>query len=122
MSADLSSAFKAFFRKDASYPKYKSKHRSKKSFRIPQRGKIDVEGGRIYVQGVGVGWVKAVIHRTPIGKLKNITVTVNPSGTAYASCLFDDAVKELEPLIPTNPKVVGVDLNLERLGKVRTTG
>ena len=31
VSADLSAAFKSFFRKDASYPKYKSKHRSKKS-------------------------------------------------------------------------------------------
>ena len=62
VSADLSAAFKSFFRKDASYPKYKSKHRSKKSFRIPQRGKVDVEGNRIYVQGVG--WVNAVIHRS----------------------------------------------------------
>ena len=70
VSADLSAAFKAFFRKDASYPKYKSKHRSKKNFRIPQRGKVDVKGNRIYIQGVG--WVKAVVHRTPIGRLKNI--------------------------------------------------
>ena len=108
VSADLSSAFKAFFRKDASYPKYKSKHRSKKSFRVPQRGKVDTEGNRIYVQGVG--WVKAVIHRTPIGRLKNITVTVNPSGTVYASCLFDDGNEAPASFVPDNPKVVGVDL------------
>ena len=113
VSADLSAAFKSFFRKDASYPKYKSKHRSKKSFRVPQRGKVDVEGNRIYVQGVG--WVKAVIHRTPIGRLKNITVTVNPSGTVYASCLFDDGNEAPASFVPDNPKVVGVDLNLERL-------
>ena len=113
VSADLSAAFKSFFRKDASYPKYKSKHRSKKSFRIPQRGKVDVEGNRIYVQGVG--WVNAVIHRTPLGRLKNITVTVNPSGTVYASCLFDDGNEAPASFVPDNPKVVGVDLNLERL-------
>ncbi len=88
VSADLSSAFNAFFRKNAAYPKFKKKHRSKKSFRIPQKGKVDEEHGRIYVQGVG--WVDAVIHRKPAGKLKNITITVNPSGTVYASCLFDD--------------------------------
>ncbi len=35
VSADLTSAFKAFFRKDAAYPRFKTKHRSKKSFRIP---------------------------------------------------------------------------------------
>ena len=113
VSADLSSAFKAFFRKNAAYPKYKSKHRCKKSFRIPQRGKVDVEGSRIYVQGVG--WVDAVIHRKPAGKLKNITVTVNPSGTVYASCLFDDSNEAPSPFVPDRPKVLGVDLNLERL-------
>ena len=60
VSADLASAFKAFFRKDAAYPKFKKKHRSKKSFRIPQRGKVDADDNRIYVQGVG--WVDAVIY------------------------------------------------------------
>ena len=113
VSADLSAAFKAFFRKDASYPKYKSKHRSKENFRIPQRGKVDVKGNRIYIQGVG--WVKAVVHRTPIGRLKNITVTVNPSGTVYASCLFDDGNEAPAHSVLDNPKVVGIDLNLERL-------
>ena len=113
VSADLSNAFKAFFRKNADYPKYKSKHRSKKSFRIPQRGKVDVVNSRIYVQGVG--WVDAVIHRKPEGKLKNITVTVNPSGTVYASCLFDNGKEAPVPFVPDNPKVIGVDLNLERL-------
>lgn len=95
MSADLSAAFKAFFRKDASYPKFKTKHRSKKSFRIPQKGKVDTESSRIYVQGIG--WVEAVIHRKPAGRLKNITVTVNPSGTVYASCLFDDSLEAPVP-------------------------
>ena len=113
VSADLSNAFKAFFRKNADYPKYKSKHRSRKSFRIPQKGKVDVEGSRIYVQGVG--WVDAVIYRKPFGKLKNITVTVNPSGTVYASCLFDNGNEASSPFVPDNPKVIGVDLNLERL-------
>lgn len=113
VSADLASAFKAFFRKDAAYPKFRKKHRSKKSFRIPQRGKVDEENSRIYVQGVG--WVDAVIHRKAIGKLKNITVTVNPSGTVYASCLFDDDTELPVPAVPERPKVLGVDLNLERL-------
>ena len=113
VSADLSSAFKAFFRKEAFYPKFRKKHSSKKSFRIPQRGKVDAENCRIYVQGVG--WVEAVIHRKPGGKLKNITVTMNPSGTVYASCLFDDGEKEPVPSLPDKPKVLGVDLNLDRI-------
>ncbi len=113
VSADLASAFKAFFRKDAAYPKFKKKHRSKKSFRIPQRGKVDDENNRIYVQGVG--WVDAVMHRKPQGKLKNITVTVNPSGSVYASCLFEDGFEAAVPEVPQKPKVLGVDLNLERL-------
>ena len=113
VSADLTSAFKAFFRGDSSYPKFKTKHRSKKSFRIPQKGKVDVDGDRIYVQGVG--WIDAVIHRKPAGRLRNITVTVNPSGSAYASCLFDDSQEAPVPEVPQEPKVVGVDLNIDRL-------
>ena len=113
VSADLSSAFKAFFRGDARYPKFKSKHRSKRSFRIPQKCRVDVDNSRIYVQGVG--WVKAAIHRNPIGKLKNITVTVNPSGWVYASCLFDDSLDAPSSKLPEKPKVIGIDLNLERL-------
>ena len=56
-----------------------------------------------------------MIHRKPAGKLKNITVTVNPSGTVYASCLFDDSNEAPSPFVPDRPKVIGVDLNLERL-------
>lgn len=46
----------------------------------------------------GVGLVKAVIHQNPFGKLKNITVTVNPSCSVYASCLFDDGLEASVPL------------------------
>ena len=113
VSADLTSAFKAFFRKDAAYPRFKTKHRSKKSFRIPQKGKVDVEDSRIYVQGIG--WVEAVIHRKPVGRLRNITVTVDPSGSAYASCLFDDSLEAPVHELSEKPKVIGIDLNLERL-------
>ena len=116
-------------------PKFKTKHRSRRSFRIPQKGKVDVDGDRIYVQGVGwvdpqkgkvdvdgdriyvqgVGWVDAVLHRKPQGRLRNITVTVNPSGSVYASCLFEDGVEAPVPEVPRKPKVLGIDLNLGRL-------
>ena len=35
--------------------------------------------------------------------------------TAYASCLFDDGIEASAPEQPEKPKVIGVDLNLERL-------
>ena len=113
VSADLTSAFKAFFRGDSGYPKFKTKHRSRRSFRIPQKGKVDVDGDRIYVQGVG--WVDAVLHRKPQGRLRNITVTVNPSGSVYASCLFEDGEEAPVPEVPRKVKVLGIDLNLGRL-------
>ena len=68
---------------------------------------MDADNNRIYVQGVG--WVDAVIHRKPSGKLKNITVTANPPGCVYASCLFEDGYEVPAPVIPGN------DLNLECL-------
>ena len=43
---------------------------------------------------------------------RNITVTVNPSGSVYASCLFEDGVEAPVPEVPRKPKVLGIDLNL----------
>ncbi len=56
-----------------------------------------------------------MIHRKPAGRLRNITVTVNPSGSAYASCLFDDSLEAPVHELSEKPKVIGIDLNLERL-------
>jgi putative transposase len=40
---DLESAFSHFFRKNNKFPKFKSKHNSRQSFRLPQAFKVDRE-------------------------------------------------------------------------------
>ena len=49
--ADLRSSFLNFFTKRAKYPKFKSKGRSRESFRIPQR--VTIKGRRLYIPKVG---------------------------------------------------------------------
>jgi hypothetical protein len=51
--ADCKKAFENFFQKRTGFPKFKKKHSSHQSFRIPQRVKL--EGSRVYIPKIG--WV-----------------------------------------------------------------
>jgi hypothetical protein len=57
------------------YPRFKSKH-GRQSIQYPQRVKLD--GNRIYLPKVG--WVKGIVHREIVGKLKTVTVSRNACG------------------------------------------
>ena len=114
VTENLLDAYERFFSKQNRYPKFKSKKKAKKSFRIPQHMKVDVRKGRIYIPKVG--WMKAVIHRVPVGDLRSITITIQPNGDVYASCLYDvpKTPERWTRPIPVNPKVDGVDANLDK--------
>ena len=105
----LSRAFENFFAKRGSYPAFKSK-RDKQSYAYPQRVKI--EGNRIYCPKVG--WVRCVVHREIVGRMKTVTISRNPCGHFYASVLTDDG--EEAPQVSYDGKVIGVDVGLTHLG------
>lgn len=114
VTENLLDAYERFFSHQNGYPQFKSKKSAKKSFRIPQHMKVDHRKGRIYIPKVG--WIKAVIHRVPVGDLRSITITIEPNGDIYASCLYDipgTPAKWTRP-ISDNPKVDGVDVNLDK--------
>ena len=74
----------------------------------PQRVKFD--GNLAYLPKVG--WVKAVIHREIVGKIKTVTVSRESTGKYYASILADDGLPEIAPL-PHIERITGVDLGLK---------
>ena len=114
VTENLLDAYERFFSHQNNYPVFKSKKKAKKSFRIPQHMKVDAKKGRIYIPKVG--WIKAVIHRVPVGDLRNITITIQPNGDIYASCLYDvpkTPEKWTKP-VPENPAVDGIDVNLDK--------
>lgn len=101
----LGNSFKNFFQKRSRLPKFKNKH-GKQAISYPQRVKID---GKIYLPKIG--WVKVVLHREVIGKIKTVTISRSVTGKYYVSVLM-----ETEDTIP-NPikhleKVTGIDVGL----------
>lgn len=102
----LGNSFKNFFQKRSRFPKFKNKN-GKQAISYPQRVKIN--GNKIYLPKIG--WVKVVLHREVIGKIKTVTVSRSVTGKYYVSVLM-----KTEHTIP-NPikhleKVTGIDVGL----------
>ncbi len=104
---DLDTAYKNFFRKQARYPRFKSKRDSWQSYRtLNQKDNIRIEGKRIKLPKIG--WLK-IKQSMDIGKIHNVTVERTPSGKYFAvlNVEYDDVVK-------TNyGGVIGLDVGLK---------
>lgn len=104
----LDRAYRNFFEKRAHLPCFKKKHATRQSIAYPQRVKRD--GNLVYLPKVG--WVKAVVHRELVGRLKTVTVSRESTGKYYASILMDDDRPESEALRHIE-RITGVDLGLK---------
>jgi putative transposase len=107
VSLNLSKAFINFFEGRASFPNFKSKH-DKQSIQYPQNVQIADKNHLKFPGTLGV--VSAKIHRTFEGKIKTVTVSMNPAGKYYASLLFDDDLPDAE--ISSDGKAIGIDVGL----------
>ena len=103
----LDNAFKGFFKKITRYPKFKKKY-SSQSIQYPQGVKI--RENQIYLPKIG--WVKAIIHRRAIGKIKTVTVSRDATGIFYASVLLDDNIKKKEKKKHITAHV-GIDMGIK---------
>ena len=77
-------AFKKFF-KGAGFPKFKSKHRGKQSFSIPQN--VIVENDLLIIPKFKEG-IKISLHRPTKGTIKSATISITPTGNYFVSILF----------------------------------
>jgi putative transposase len=105
---NLARAFENFFAKRGKYPRFKFKH-GRQSIQYPQRVKI--EGPRIYLPKVG--WVKCVVHRTIVGRMKTVTVSRNTCGQFHASILTDNDAPL--PKVSTEGPAIGIDVGLTHI-------
>ena len=105
---NLETAYTNFFRGNAKFPRFKAK-KNGGSFHVPQ--KCSVNDGKIYILKFKEG-IKIVEHR-PFkgGNVRNMTISVTPSGKYYVSIVVQISYK---PLQKTNAKV-GIDLGLKNL-------
>ena len=110
---NLDCAYKAFFRKNARFPKFKSKHKSKARYTTNYTNNNIVLGTNS-IKLPKLGHVKAVIHRVPDnGTIKSATISLESDGSYYVSVLFEmlDIVK---PSVHTG-RAIGLDYKSDGL-------
>ena len=102
-------AFKKFF-KGSGFPKFKSKHRGKQSFSIPQN--VIVENDKLIIPKFKEG-IDIVLHREIKGTIKSATISVTPTGKYFVSILADTNI-EIPSKAPIKENTtVGIDLGIK---------
>lgn len=111
---DLDSAFSHFFKKNNSFPKFKSKYNLKQSFRIPQHFEIGKDK-----KSIKIPKLKWICFRDKFNISKNIefrNITISREGKEYfaALCYDEKTIKpELKPI--QEKKTLGIDLGVRTL-------
>jgi putative transposase len=106
---NLDNAFTRFFREKKGFPKFKSK-KSRQSFQIPQRVKVDFKALKIILPKIGA--VRAKLYRRFEGKIKTVTISKTPSGKYFASVLVETDEKPLPKPEIKYENAIGLDLGL----------
>jgi len=119
---DLEAAYRNFYKrlkkgkvgKDAGFPKFKKKSKSKWTYREPQvKGSvmaIDISGNRLKLNKLG--WVKfRGLNGRDDGNIKSVTVEKGKDGNYYASILFE--VDRQKRKLRTGNEITGMDLGLK---------
>ena len=104
---DLDRAYQNFFKHLGKYPRFKSKHNHRQSYRtLNQGGNIRIVDGRLKLPKLGFVKVKQSME---IGHINNVTIERNPTGKYFAVLNVDF---ESLPLEPTDA-VVGLDVGIK---------
>lgn len=108
---NLGKAYKAFFKKNAKFPTFKSKKHKQTYTTNVVNGNIELLDGHIKLPKLK--WVKLKQHRDipETHRLKSVTISMTGSGKIYASILteFEEATK------PVEPNNVGLDFSMSEL-------
>lgn len=104
----LDSAFNRFFKKQACFPRFKSKVKDNQSFRVPQH--VSVENNKLFFPKFKEG-ISVNLHRPIEGEIKNITVVCNKAGQYYVSICVEKYIMNLKPI----DSEVGIDFGISTL-------
>ena len=108
---DLDSAFKNFF-KGSGYPKFKSKHKSRASYRTNYtNNNIELLGSSIKLPKLGKVKIKDRTYRPRTGRILNATISKTKTGKYFVSICFTEV--EVDNL-PKTGKKVGLDLGISK--------
>jgi len=107
---NLEIAYKNFFKKQSKFPKFKSRKKSKLSYREPQvQNQIRIQDNKIKL--LKLGWVKFRFGNENIkGIIKSVTITKTKSNKYYASILTEQ--EQVAKQRKSN-NIIGLDLGLK---------
>lgn len=103
---DLDTAYGRFFKKQALFPKFKSKYKTIDSFRCPQS--ISVQDGKLFLPKFKEG-ISIKIHREIIGKILFATVTKTHTDKFFVAITCESDHEAL----PLTDNEVGIDLGIK---------
>ena len=109
---NMDRAYQNFFKSSKGYPKFKTKHHSRKSCKFPYPF-CDVLQDQAQLKLPKLGLVKYKKDREFVGTLRHIVVTQENDGKYYASCLVVTGVAAPKPQPVEASTTVGVDLGLK---------
>jgi len=115
---DLESAFSHFFRKNAGFPKFKSKKSCKNAYRIV--GPLRIKSKYITLPKLGKVKFKDRFKFQEHYDLRNATVSRSATGKYYASILYENGMVEPEPKPISDKTMVGIDLGLTHYATLST--
>jgi putative transposase len=105
---DLDTAYGRFFKKQAMFPRFKSKHKSIDSFRCPQG--VDIRDGKLFLPKFREG-VKVKLHREMTGTILFATISRTPTGKYFSSITCEVEHEKF----PNSDKRIGIDLGIKDL-------
>jgi len=110
---NVDKAYNNFFKGNADYPKFKSKHNNHKSYTTNYtNGNIDVDYDNNKIKLPKLKYVRTKIHRRFNGIIKSATISQAPSGKYYVSILVETDEINNKPIVD---KKIGIDLGVKHL-------
>ena len=109
---NLDTAYSKFFQnpKAVGFPKFKSR-KSRQSFQCPQHCSVDFSSSTISIPKAKN--IPAILHRKFAGKIKTVTISMNPSGRYFASVLVETNITELSVSEIREENTIGIDLGIK---------
>ena len=110
---NLDNAYKQFFKEHKGFPKFKSKKNNHNYYMTNYtNNNITVDYDNNLIKLPKLDYIKAKVHRSISGKIKNATMSRVPSGKYFVSITYEcDDNKTL----CTSAKTVGIDLGIKDL-------
>lgn len=108
---DLDIAYDRFFKKIAKFPKFKSKHDSRQSFKVPQNYVFDEVAQTLKIPKFKKPFKFKGSYTGKLQKINSVTISKNASGKYFASIQGEFEIEQKE----STGEIIGVDLGIKSL-------